>query len=188
MHPIGILYQAGTLYFKTHDLWWHPTMQYHSLFLAAWFKNPCSLTILYILYFFAPNVLYCWMACLYAYTPNVPSNVYERHWFCSCKCNVLINPPSKTSSCQAVSIIWSECQQAPILRSVISEKCRVANWLRKRFSVWWKWAKHMFWGISSCNWMWYLSHCLMECKGRCLAIRNKTIEKMEESWLHSITR
>lgn len=119
------------------------------------------------------------MACLYAYTPNVPSNVYECHWFCSCKCNVLINPPSKTSSCQAVSIIWSECQQAPILRSVISGKCRTAYWLGKGFSVWWKWANHMFWGISLCNWMWYLSYCLMECEGRCLNVKEDYSENKE---------
>lgn len=101
-----------------------------SLF-STWFQTPGSLTILqltFLCYISSSQTFYTIvsssMGCLYAYTPNVPSNVYERHWFCSCKCNVLINPPSKTSSCQAVSIIWSECQQAPILRSVISVECR----------------------------------------------------------------
>lgn len=167
--------------------------EYHSLFLAPGSKNPGSLTILQLivlLYISFIQMFYTvvsssMLACLYAYTPNVPSNVYERRWFCSCKCNVLINPPSKTSSCQAVSIIWSECQHALILHSV---ECRTAYWLGKRSSVCWKWTKRMFWGIRSCNWMWSLSHCLMECKGRCLRMRNKTIQKMKEFWLHSITR
>lgn len=60
--------------------------------------------------------------------------------------------------------------------------------LGKRFSVWWKWTNRMLWGISSCNWMWYLSHSLMDCKGRCLRMRSKNIQKMKEFWLHSITR
>lgn len=68
------------------------------------------------------------MACLYANMPNVPFAIYEGSWFSSCKCNALINPPSKTSSRQAVSINWGERQQGLILWREIPVECRVAEW------------------------------------------------------------
>lgn len=100
-------------------------MEFHSLFLALAPKQYQSVYFCYISFGqMFHTIVSSSMACLCAYSPNVPSNVYERRWFCSCKCNVLINPPSKTSSCQAVSIIWSECQLAPILCSLIPAECR----------------------------------------------------------------
>lgn len=141
MHPIGCpsyhLYQNWHL--KNCALLKHMISGgsskngYPFTIFRAWLQNPwirdnirayiflCYISFSQMFY----TVVSSSVACLYAYTPNVPSNVYERCWFCSCKCNVLINPPSKTSSCQAVSIIWSECQQAPILCSLIPAECRM---------------------------------------------------------------
>lgn len=83
--------------------------------------------------------------------------IYEGSWFSSCKCNALINPLSKTSSRQAVSINWGERQQGLILWQEIPLECRVAEWgssSEKRSQFWGNEWLVWFCAKSSCNWMW----------------------------------
>lgn len=83
--------------------------------------------------------------------------IYEGSWFSSCKCNALINPPSKTSSHQAVSINWGERQQGLILWREIPVECRVAEWgfsSEKRSQFWRNEWLVWFCAKSSYNWMW----------------------------------
>lgn len=124
--------------------------RYYSLCFPPYYSDFLVLLFLY-------GFMLSSMACLYANMPNVPFAIYEGSWFSSCKCNVLINPPSKTSSRQAVSINWGERQQGLILWREIPVECRVAEWgsiseKRSQFrgNEWLVW----FCAKSSCNWMW----------------------------------
>lgn len=141
-------HSSQQLYLKTHDPWWHlwewnnctifsswlfaylescdeKTSQkwpwrYYGLCFSPYYSNFCFVLFLY-------GFRLSSVACLYANMPNVPFAVYEGSWFSSCKCNALINPPSKTSSRQAVSINWGERQQGLILWREIPVECRVAE-------------------------------------------------------------
>ncbi len=169
-------HSSQQLYLKTHDPWWHLWEWNNCTIFSSWlfaYLESCDekssqnwpwryyglcfphLTFPFFLFFVQLYAfIYGLFVCKHA---KCSFAIYEGSWFSSCKCNALINPPSKTSSRQAVSINWGERQQGLILWREIPVECRVAEWgssSEKRSQFWRNEWLVWFCAKSSFNWMW----------------------------------
>lgn len=137
------------LYLKTHDPWWHLWEWNNCTIFSSWLfaylescdEKSSQIVALAVLQFMFSPLLFRFLCFfvfvrLYAFIHGLFVCKHAKcsflhlwgSWFSSCKCNALINPPSKTSSRQAVSINWGERQQGLILWREIPVECRVAEW------------------------------------------------------------